>query len=416
MNKYESFLERNTIKLYHAADEYYSLSERGLEYRDKASICVDLVIFILDTLNQFTNKNGVDQAKSQFISATRLVFPIKTYFTALDFAYSREEAIEILARLSRTGDDPEALTVKKFDFRKLMEACYFVRVNGYSNNSNLQNTLPSAYAKKMAKHLNLDQNDVNLINAFEENLSNIAVQLQKLINKDRNLVIESAPKHKIKNVEENLPRNHTIVCSKCTSKVRIQKETGKYRCPNCKSLLVYITDDCTMHYVAASELISVSPETEATPKNKAYQRPPIITPDNKRKPPKTDKRHEVSEKKHPSAQAKYEKPNEVIHKHPLPIYVLFLAAAFPYFLIVSQLGIFDFFGIRNLSGMQKLLCFFVTAGVSIFGGVISTDDKWNDDWRKVTANYTIQSGFIIFGLIFIFHLLGTLDEEIYWYD
>ena len=226
MNKYESFLERNTIKLYHAADEYYSLSERGLEYRDKASICVDLVIFILDTLNQFTNKNGVDQAKSQFISATRLVFPIKTYFTALDFAYSREEAIEILARLSRTGDDPEALTVKKFDFRKLMEACYFVRVNGYSNNSNLQNTLPSAYAKKMAKHLNLDQNDVNLINAFEENLSNIAVQLQKLINKDRNLVIESAPKHKIKNVEKNLPRNHTIVCCKCTSKVRIQKETG----------------------------------------------------------------------------------------------------------------------------------------------------------------------------------------------
>ena len=287
MNKYESFLERNTIKLYHAADEYYSLSERGLEYRDKASICVDLVIFILDTLNQFTNKNGVDQAKSQFISATRLVFPIKTYFTALDFAYSREEAIEILARLSRTGDDPEALTVKKFDFRKLMEACYFVRVNGYSNNSNLQNTLPSAYAKKMAKHLNLDQNDVNLINAFEENLSNIAVQLQKLINKDRNLVIESAPKHKIKNVEKNLPRNHTIVCCKCTSKVRIQKETGNYSCPNCKNLLVYITDDCTMHYVAASELISVSPETEATPKNKAYQRPPIITPDTKQKLPKT---------------------------------------------------------------------------------------------------------------------------------
>ena len=131
---------------------------------------------------------------------------------------------------------------------------------------------------------------------------------------------------------------------------------------------------------------------------------------------KTEKTQKISGKNQSSAQTKYEQPSEVFHKHPLPIYVLFLAAAFPYFLIVSQIGIFDFFGIRNLSGMEKLLCFFVTAGVSIFGGVISTDDKWNDDWRKDAVIYIIQSGFIILGLIFIFHLLGTLDEETYWYD
>ena len=287
MNKYESFLERNTIKLYHAADEYYSLSERGLEYRDKASICVDLVIFILDTLNQSANHNGVDQAKGQFISATRLVFPIKTYFTALDFAYSKEEAIEILKRLSSAGDDPENLTNEKFDFKKLMEACYFVRVNSYFKNSNLQITLPSAYAKDMVEHLNLDQNNVSLINAFEKTLLNIAVQLQKFIYKDKNLVVESAPKRKIKNIEKKIQNNNILVCSTCTFEVRVQKETGKYRCPNCKSLTTYINDERTTSLVEASELISVSPETEATPKSKAYQKPPIITPDTKQKLPKT---------------------------------------------------------------------------------------------------------------------------------
>ena len=37
--------------------------------------------------------------------------------------------------------------------------------------------------------------------SFEKTLLNIAVQLQKFIYKDKNLVVESAPKRKIKNTE-----------------------------------------------------------------------------------------------------------------------------------------------------------------------------------------------------------------------
>ncbi|MDC0491073.1 hypothetical protein OAN81_07515 [Paracoccaceae bacterium] len=253
----------------------------------------------------------------------------------------------------------------------------------------------------------------------------------------------------------HLPADKIVICLTCSTESRIKPYLGKYRCPNCTRLLVYVKDAVSAHYVGAKEQSKrnrakhlrqnkLSPQNKEEKQNKGRClncgqmlntssskeicpacntkvnldsdfRPSEDKPRTKTNF-KTEKTQKISVKNQPSAQTKYEQPSEVFHKHPLPIYVLFLAAAFPYFLIVSQLGIFDFFGIRNLSGMQKLLCFFVTAGVSIFGGVISTDDKWNDDWRKVTANYTIQSGFIIFGLIFIFHLLGTLDEETYWYD
>ena len=56
----------------------------------------------------------------------------------------------------------------------------------------------------------------------------------------------------------------------------------------------------------------------------------------------------------------------------LPIYILPMIAAFPYYMIVIALGVFDFFGINSLSSIQRFLCMFVAIGISAFGSFLAS--------------------------------------------
>jgi DNA-directed RNA polymerase subunit RPC12/RpoP len=49
------------------------------------------------------------------------------------------------------------------------------------------------------------------------------------------------------------PIDHTVVCSDCSAHIRVKKDIGKYRCPNCSSLLVYVKDNLNAHYVGAEK-------------------------------------------------------------------------------------------------------------------------------------------------------------------
>ena len=104
MNKYESFLERTTIKLYKEIARCHDL-EKELEYAVKASICVDLVIFMIEALNKLNQQQITVETTDNLVDALGGVFPLTIFYTVRDFAYSQEEAVALLANFYREGDD-----------------------------------------------------------------------------------------------------------------------------------------------------------------------------------------------------------------------------------------------------------------------------------------------------------------------
>jgi predicted RNA-binding Zn-ribbon protein involved in translation (DUF1610 family) len=167
------------------------------------------------------------------------------------------------------------------------------------------------------------------------------------------------------------PEEKVVTCSGCSTKTRIKAEVGKYRCPNCGKLLVYVKNNLTAHHVGV----------KSKPEN-----PSDIQLNSK---PKKN----VIQNKQPNS---------------LPIYFLPLIGAFLYFMVASTLGIFDFFGISDLSGMQKSLCFFVSIAISIFGFTLKIDGNWEDDWKNKLADYLWAGNIIVFGLALLFAFLGSL--------
>ena len=109
-----------------------------------------------------------------------------------------------------------------------------------------------------------------------------------------------------------------VRCSYCSQRINIQSKPDKYRCPNCGKLLVYVNNNLTAHDIGV----------KSKPEN-----PSDIQLNSKLK-------KNVIQNKQPNS---------------LPIYFLPLIGAFLYFMVASTLGIFDFFGISDLSGMQKSL-------------------------------------------------------------
>jgi len=118
MNKYESFLERNSIRLYRKMDEFYEIEEQ-LEYAIKSSICVDLAIFMIEQLNQLNRQEITNGVIDKLVVALRGVFPIKVFYKVQDFAYSQEEATAILTELYREGDSAESLANTNFGMMAL---------------------------------------------------------------------------------------------------------------------------------------------------------------------------------------------------------------------------------------------------------------------------------------------------------
>jgi len=51
----------------------------------------------------------------------------------------------------------------------------------------------------------------------------------------------------------HLPADKIVICLTCSTESRIKPDLGKYRCPNCTRLLVYVKDAVSAHYVGAKE-------------------------------------------------------------------------------------------------------------------------------------------------------------------
>jgi hypothetical protein len=101
LNKYESFLERNTIRLYKKVDEFYEV-ESHLEYAIKGSICVDLLIFMIETLNKINNQEISHSVINGLVDALDSVFSVKVFYKMQDFASSKDEAAALLSALAVT--------------------------------------------------------------------------------------------------------------------------------------------------------------------------------------------------------------------------------------------------------------------------------------------------------------------------
>ena len=214
--------------------------------------------------------------------------------------------------------------------------------------------------------------------------------------------------NKINSENTFMPKDMVVSCARCKTNVQICKNIGKYRCPKCRELLVIVKDYETALFVGSGEkmqkynitkpnslnnsefvknkpefskghcpncgqrlnLISNSdtcPRCNPITENKTVYSTPSQSKINYTAPSQTKTKTNYTA---PSqTKNKSDRPQTIKTKKNLPMYVLLQIMAFPYFILASKWGFFDFFGIYYLSGMEKLLGFFVSIGISIFGGI-----------------------------------------------
>lgn len=84
---------------------------------------------------------------------------------------------------------------------------------------------------------------------------------------------KSTRKFEIAGEQENkiIPRQHKVMCKNCKQKVNVKKDVGKYRCPKCSTLLVYVKDATSAYYLGAVEAVSFERNSE---KNSEFTSPP----------------------------------------------------------------------------------------------------------------------------------------------
>jgi len=261
MNKYESFLERTTIKLYKEIARCHDL-EKELEYAVKASICVDLVIFMIEALNKLNQQQITVETTDNLVDALGGVFPLTIFYTVRDFAYSQEEAVALLANFYREGDDPDELVGTRFDFKTLMRGLYNFRAKEYFAEEREPIMMVSAVVPMMIRHVKVDNKDMELLQAIDQILVDCMGHIPNLVGSKSHALSKKLKHSRKQSSSVHTPRDHTVICSGCSTKTRIKKDIGKYHCPKCSSLLVYVKDSLTAHYVGAEET------AEAAKKNK----------------------------------------------------------------------------------------------------------------------------------------------------
>ena len=184
MNKYESFLERNSIRLYKKIDEFYEIEEQ-LEYAIKSSICVDLTIFMIETLNQLNRQEITNSVINKLVDALGGVFPIRVFYKVQDFAYSREEAAAIITELYHDGDSPESLVNTNFDMKTLIGEMYNFRIKQYFSEDRDPIMVVSAIVPMMIRHAKIKDNNMELLHEIDKILSDCMSQIPKLVD-DKN--------------------------------------------------------------------------------------------------------------------------------------------------------------------------------------------------------------------------------------
>ena len=212
MNKYESFLERTSIRLYKAIDGFYEV-DKELEYAVKASLCADLVIFMIEALNKLNQQEITVETTDNLVDALGGVFPLTIFYTARDFAYSQEEAVALLANFYREGDDPDELVGTSFDFKTLMRGLYNFRVKEYFSEEREPIMVVSAVVPMMIRHVKVDDKDMELLQAIDKILVDCMGHIPNLVGSQSQAVSKKLQHSRKQSSSVHTPRDHTVICS-----------------------------------------------------------------------------------------------------------------------------------------------------------------------------------------------------------
>ena len=179
MNKYESFLERNTIRLYKKVDEFYEV-ESHLEYAIKGSICVDLLVFMIEALNKINNQEISHSVINGLVDALDSVFPVKVFYKMQDFASSKDEAAALLTELYETGEDPQKLVATNYDLSTLIGKLYNFRVTQYFAENRDPIMVISAVVPMMIRHAKITDHNMELMQEIDKILLDCMAKIPKL--------------------------------------------------------------------------------------------------------------------------------------------------------------------------------------------------------------------------------------------
>ena len=185
MNKFADFIGKNADKIFKKIEKNYEINSH-LTNAVKASICIDLVIFFIETLNKSGRSEKTIYLINNFVDALDHVIPTKTHYKVAEFANSREEAAHILSELYQTGDLPETLAKTNFDLITLIKKTYNYRVAEYFSEEREALFVISASVPMLLKHANIKDADMNLINSVDNVLVEAMALLPNLINNTTN--------------------------------------------------------------------------------------------------------------------------------------------------------------------------------------------------------------------------------------
>ncbi|MDB2409563.1 hypothetical protein N9W57_02940 [Pseudomonadales bacterium] len=177
MNKYRDFLDDFTDRAYEKINTYYDLN--SFEHAIKASISIDIVIFLIEILNSNESKNS-EYIINNFVSAIEVRCNPSAQCNIRDMTSSRHQAASVLSKIHTGGSIDEAAS-SSYLVKDLAPLLYNVRVQEYFSKKEPAIMVISAMVNELINNINGIETSMELITEINELFIQCATKVPTLV-------------------------------------------------------------------------------------------------------------------------------------------------------------------------------------------------------------------------------------------
>tara|TARA_B110000967_G_C18821415_1_gene528917 strand:+ start:161 stop:964 length:804 start_codon:yes stop_codon:yes gene_type:complete len=178
MTKYKDFLDDFTDQAYDQINKSYDLD--SFEHAIKASISIDIVIFLIELLNSRGNKNTKALIDNLVSAITERCHPTAKCYIK-DITSSREHAAAVLSNMYM-GEDIKVAATATYAVKDLAPQLYNVRVQEYFSTEQSEPIMViSGMVNKLINNINGIDIGMELITGINEVFIQCATKLPRLI-------------------------------------------------------------------------------------------------------------------------------------------------------------------------------------------------------------------------------------------